>query len=229
VAEPASGGDGQVPGGDDGPRRPELPGAVVVVLAWLAGSVPFSGLAARLLRGVDLRRHGTGTVSGTGLYRVAGFGPLAVAGSLDVAKGAVGPLLAGRHRPLVGVAATAAAVAGHNWSVFLGGSGGRGVSPALGASLVSAPEGTAVLAAGLALGRLARQTGLGTFVALVALFPVLARRRGAGGALSALALAGPVLAKRVAGDRPLRPGRRAAQVAARLVLDRDLAAGPAQA
>ncbi|MBM3693235.1 MAG: hypothetical protein FJW77_08100 [Actinobacteria bacterium] len=38
---------------------------------------------------------GNGTVSGTALYRVAGFPALSVAGILDVAKGAVGPVLAG--------------------------------------------------------------------------------------------------------------------------------------
>jgi glycerol-3-phosphate acyltransferase PlsY len=53
---------------------------MVLASAYLAGSVPFSGLAARLVAGVDLRDHGTGTVSGTGLYEVAGFVPLALAG-----------------------------------------------------------------------------------------------------------------------------------------------------
>ena len=43
--------------------------------------------------------RGSGTVSGTGLYEVSGFGPLAIAGSLDVAKGCLGPLLAGSNAP----------------------------------------------------------------------------------------------------------------------------------
>ncbi|MGA7271454.1 MAG: glycerol-3-phosphate acyltransferase, partial [Acidimicrobiia bacterium] len=68
-----------------------LSAVVVMALSYLVGSIPFSGLVARLLRGVDLRDYGTGTVSGTGLYRVAGFGPLVVGGVLDVAKGSVGP------------------------------------------------------------------------------------------------------------------------------------------
>ena len=52
---------------------------VVLVFAYLLGAIPFSNLFARRLRGIDLRDEGTGTVSGTGLYRVAGFGPLALA------------------------------------------------------------------------------------------------------------------------------------------------------
>src|SRR5437660_880085 len=81
----------------------------------------------------------------------AGFRVLAVAGVLDVAKGAVGPLLAGRDRPALAAAAAAAGVAGHNWSPFLRGAGGRGISPAIGALLAGAPVGAAVLLGGLAV------------------------------------------------------------------------------
>ncbi|MBM3658949.1 MAG: glycerol-3-phosphate acyltransferase, partial [Actinobacteria bacterium] len=49
----------------------------ILVLAFLAGSIPFTNIAARCTRGVDLRGVGTGTVSGTALYRVAGFPALA--------------------------------------------------------------------------------------------------------------------------------------------------------
>jgi acyl phosphate:glycerol-3-phosphate acyltransferase len=97
----------------------------------LAGAVPWSQLLARR-RGVDLRSVEGGTVSGTALYRVAGFAPLALAGSLDVAKGAIGPAVATRARPALAATTAAAAVAGHNWSVFLHGAGGRGISPAIG-------------------------------------------------------------------------------------------------
>lgn len=201
-----------------------MPAPVVLVAAFAAGAVPFSGLAARLLAGVDLRRRGSGTVSGTGLYEVTGFGPLAVAGSLDVAKGAVGPLLAGRDRPVLSALAAGAAVAGHNWSPLLGGAGGRGISPALGATLACAPEGAVVLGAGLGGGRLVRQSGLGTFAAVVALFPVLGRRRGVPGLVLAASLAVPMLAKRILGNRrPPRQGR-AKVVVSRLLFDRDPAA-----
>ena len=69
---------------------------------------------ARRVGRVDLRDVGTGTVSGTALYHVAGFGPLALAGVCDVAKGAVGPLLAGSDRPELAAVAGGVAVAGHN-------------------------------------------------------------------------------------------------------------------
>ena len=158
--------------------RARLPAGVVLVGGFLSGAIPFSNIAARLTRGVDLREVGTGTVSGTSLHRVAGFGPLAAAGVLEVAKGAVGPALAGRDRPLLAAAAAGAAVAGHNWSPFLRGAGGRGISPATGALLVQAPTGAGVLLGGMAGGRLLHQTALGSFVADLVVVPVSRRMHG---------------------------------------------------
>ena len=168
--------------------------------SYLVGALPFSNLVARGARGVDLRTVATGTVSGTNLYRVAGFGPLVVGGVLDVAKGAVGPLLAGRDHPVAGALAAGLAVAGHNWSPYLGGAGGRGVSPAMGALLVVAPPGAAVLLGGLALGRLARHTAPATLVAQLGLVPLLAATRGRNGALAGACVLVPMLAKRLLGN-----------------------------
>ena len=175
---------------------------MVVAAAWAAGTIPFSNVAARRRADVDLRDVGTGTVSGTALYEVAGFGPLAVAGVCDVAKGAVGPLLAGRDRPFLGAVAATAGVAGHNWSPWLRGAGGRGLSVALGAFLPLAWPGTVVLALGLAGGRLRRQTGLGSFLAAAMVVPVVARTHGRAGAVAGAGIVGALLAKRVAGNRP---------------------------
>jgi glycerol-3-phosphate acyltransferase PlsY len=196
--------------------------AAVLLSSYLIGSVPFANLAARRLQGVDLRSHGNGTVSGTGLYEVAGFGPLAVVGCLELAKGAAGPLAAGARRPALAAAAAGAAVAGHNWSPFLGFAGGRGLAPALGASLVVAPEGAALLAAGLAGGRLAGETAVGCLVAMAAMPFVLGRRRGRRGLEAAAALLVPMVAKRLCGNAPVPPGHRDVYFY-RLVLDRDTA------
>jgi len=192
---------------------------VVVVAAFLLGSIPFSNLAAKRTKGVDLRDVGTGTVSGTSLYRVAGFVPLALAGVCDVAKGAGGALLAG-DRPALAAVAGGAAVAGHNWSPFLKGAGGRGLAPALGALLVTAWPGFVLLAVGMAAGRVVRQTGIGSFIAETLLTPLLAIWGGPVGALAGAAIAVPMLLKRVLGNQP-PAGPRARAYASRLVLDRD--------
>jgi glycerol-3-phosphate acyltransferase PlsY len=200
-------------------KRPGAP--VVLGLSYLVGSIPFSNVVARALRNVDLRTVGSGTVSGSGLYRIAGFGPLALAGSLDVAKGTVGPLLAGRGRPVLAAFAGGAAVAGHDWSPFLRGAGGRGVSTALGALLVNAWEGVVVLGLGLAGGKLARNTSIGCFVSYVALVPVLRARRGRRGAMVGAAVLIPLLAKRVGGNAPPEGPDRLRVYVNRLVLDQD--------
>ena len=189
------------------------------LVSFLAGSIPFSNLMARWRRGVDLRDTGTRTASGTNLYRVAGFPALAVAGICDVAKGAVGPLLA-LHDPMLGAVAGGFAVAGHNWSPFLRGHGGRGIAPALGALLVNAWPGAVLFLAVLVLGKFAGQTGLGGFVAAVVLAPALAITNGATGAVAGAAVAAPMLLKRVLGNaRPERPA--GGVYARRLLFDRD--------
>jgi acyl phosphate:glycerol-3-phosphate acyltransferase len=193
--------------------------AAIAVAAFFAGAIPFSNIAARRRAGVDLREVGTGTVSGTSLFRVTGFGALAVAGILDVGKGAVGPLLATGHPALAAVCA-GLAVTGHNWSPFLRGAGGRGIAPALGGLFVVAWPGAVVLLAGLVLGRFARQTGFGSFVSEAALVPVTALTHGPTGALAGICVATPMMVKRILGNAPpQRPDGRV--YLRRLLFDRD--------
>ena len=80
--------------------------------------------------------------------------------------------------------------------------------------------GTALLLGGMTAGRLAHETGLGSFVADVALVPVMARTRGRAGALAGAAVLVPLVAKRLLGNR--RPDRATLSTyGARLMLDRD--------
>lgn len=181
--------------------------ALAVLLGYAAGAVPVSNLAARLVRGVDLRDVDTGTVSGTNLYRVAGFGPLAVAGVLEVGKGALGPLVAGRDHPLAGALAGAMAVTGHNWSPLLGWAGGRGFSPAIGALGVLAWPGAALLLGGLAAGKALKATAPVALGAALALVPLTAATNGRQGARAAALVLAPMLVKRLAGNRSAASGR----------------------
>ena len=166
-------------------------------------------------------------MSGTGLYRVAGLGPLLVGGILDVAKGTVGPALAGPVRPGLAAAAGAAAVTGHNWSPFLRGAGGRGISPAMGSLLVNGWPGSIHLLIALAVGKLSKATSLGAFAGFITLPMVMARARGGRGLVAALALLGPMFVKRVTGNTPLpRDESRTRLAATRLLFDQDTPAWP---
>jgi glycerol-3-phosphate acyltransferase PlsY len=177
--------------------------AAILLLSFVVGSVPTSYLFARASRGVDLRDVGSGTVSGTALYKVAGFGPLAAAGILDIAKGALGPLLDGTDRPVL-AALDGGAQIGHNWSPFLRGAGGRGIAPAIGALLVNAWPGAVLILLGITVGKLLDNTALVSLFAELALVPLLALTDGRDGALAGAAIAVPMLVKRVAGNAPAR-------------------------
>jgi hypothetical protein len=87
--------------------------------------------------------------------------------------------------------------------------------------LTTAPIGVPVLAAGLVAGRAARQTGLGAFAALVALVPVLSRTTGRRGAFAGACVAMPMVAKRLAGNRPVTTDRRGRAYLRRLLFDND--------
>jgi glycerol-3-phosphate acyltransferase PlsY len=149
--------------------------ALVVVGAYLLGSIPFGYVLPRVLRGDDIRRHGSGNVGATNVWRVYGrwLGlPVAV---LDVLKGlvpaAVGLWLGGDW---VGVLAGAAAMLGHARPVYLGFSkGGKMVATAGGVALALAPFaalGCAVV--WIAVFALTRYASLASMLAAVAL-PVL--------------------------------------------------------
>lgn len=198
---------------------------LVLVLAYVVGAIPFSNVAARLSRGVDLRDVGSGTVSGSSLFQIAGFLPLALAGVCDVGKGAVGPLLAGSGRPGLAALAGGLAVAGHNWSPFLRGAGGRGISTAMGALAVTAWPGSLLLLAGLAIGRLIGHTGLVSLIAELSLTPLLALVGWRGAALAGLAVTVPMIAKRVIGNAAPREDRPRTYLM-RLLFDRDEIAAP---
>jgi glycerol-3-phosphate acyltransferase PlsY len=127
--------------------------AILVVLAYLIGALPFGLLIGRLAGGVDLREHGSGGIGATNALRTVGLAGAVVTLVLDLAKGAVAVLLiawlykagpAGSP-PWVAAAAGIAAVAGHIRSVFIGFRGGRGVATFAGAMLAVSPWTVAIV------------------------------------------------------------------------------------
>jgi glycerol-3-phosphate acyltransferase PlsY len=99
---------------------------------YLVGSLPFSYLVARLKR-IDIRQHGSGNVGATNVTRVvgAGYGALALLG--DAGKGVFAAWLTSVLGAPVWLSGLA--VVGHNWSVFLKFTGGKGVATTLGVLL----------------------------------------------------------------------------------------------
>jgi glycerol-3-phosphate acyltransferase PlsY len=109
------------------------------LIGYLLGAIPFGLVIGRLTRGIDLREYGSHRTGATNALRTLGLRAAAAVFVLDVAKGVAAVLLARllfADDPLVEWAAAAAgfaAVIGHNWSVFIRFTGGRGVATSAGA------------------------------------------------------------------------------------------------
>ncbi len=109
--------------------------------AYLLGSLPFGYWVALKVKGVDIRTVGSGNIGSTNVGRVCGPVAGGVVWFLDVLKGLIPPLVAahlGLHSAYQ-ILAAFCAILGHNYSIFLGLKGGKGISTSLGALLGSAP------------------------------------------------------------------------------------------
>lgn len=106
--------------------------------AYLLGSIPFGLLLTRAAGLGDIRQVGSGNIGATNVLRAGGKGLAAATLLLDGAKGALAVWLARQIGPDAAALAAVAAVIGHNYPVWLGFKGGKGMATALGALLVLA-------------------------------------------------------------------------------------------
>ncbi|MFS8664569.1 MAG: glycerol-3-phosphate 1-O-acyltransferase PlsY [Limnochordales bacterium] len=142
---------------------------------YLLGAVPFGFLAGRLWGRVDIRAVGSGNIGATNVLRILGPLPAVLVLVLDAAKGWTA--VAGATGLGLGdwavAGAALVAVAGHNWPVFLGFRGGRGIATALGVLIALAPAVAGLLAAvWLLVVVLTRYVSLASIIAAV-LVPVV--------------------------------------------------------
>jgi glycerol-3-phosphate acyltransferase PlsY len=105
------------------------------IVAYLLGSISFSYLIARWVKGVDIREHGSGNAGATNTLRVLGKGPAILVLLLDALKGLVavyvGYVLVG-EQPWILALCGMLAIIGHNWPIFLRFRGGKGVATTIG-------------------------------------------------------------------------------------------------
>ncbi|HEX7195882.1 MAG TPA: glycerol-3-phosphate 1-O-acyltransferase PlsY, partial [Candidatus Limnocylindria bacterium] len=116
---------------------------VAAVAGYLLGAIPFGLIVGRLTKGIDLREYGSHRTGATNALRTLGARAAALVFVLDVAKGVVAVLIGrvvGGDDPLWAAAVAGfAAIVGHNWSVFIGFTGGRGVATSAGALAAVSP------------------------------------------------------------------------------------------
>ncbi|MBI2860039.1 MAG: glycerol-3-phosphate acyltransferase [Chloroflexi bacterium] len=112
--------------------------ASLAIAAYLLGSIPFSYLAGKAFRGIDIRQRGTRQVGAGNLWRMTSFRIALPVGIIDLSKGMVMAWVASEMGlgPSQQLSVGLAAVAGHNWPVFLGFHGGRGLGTSLGIILI---------------------------------------------------------------------------------------------
>lgn len=148
----------------------------LMLIAYLAGSIPVGSIVAQRVGGPDLRSVGSGRTGGTNALRALGRKWAAVVVLGDLLKGALPVLLARivTGDPLVEVLCGGAAVAGAIWSLFAGFRSGRGVGAGVGTMLVIQP--VAVLLAApvfVVVILLTRYVSLGSLIGSAAMVPAM--------------------------------------------------------
>jgi len=108
-----------------------------ICIGYICGSIPFSYLIVKCLKGIDIRMFGDGNVGATNVSRAAGKKASALAFFCDVGKGVFPVLFSewviGLPPYGIGIALSGlAAIIGHNWPLFLNFKGGKGVSTTIG-------------------------------------------------------------------------------------------------
>ena len=118
---------------------------IMILIGYVVGSLPIGYLLVYLIKGEDLRQTGSGRTGGTNAMRAAGVAVGVLTAIADLGKGAGAVWIAsalvrdGNQLPWAQAAVAGAAVAGHNWSIFLGLRGGAGTTPNVGAAIALWP------------------------------------------------------------------------------------------
>lgn len=147
-----------------------------IVIAYLLGSIP-TGYWLGRMKGVDIRKFGSGNIGMTNVLRVLGKPYAVLTFIVDVGKGAVAvtlvPYLLQTNEPWMKVLAGLAVVCGHNWTIFLKFKGGKGVATSAGVFLGLAwlPTLLVILIFTIIVG-ITRYVSLGSMIAAVC-FPIL--------------------------------------------------------
>ncbi len=129
-------------------------GIIVIVIAYLLGSIPFAYIVTRFVSGQDIRKLGSGNVGGNNVYRHVGLTAAIPVALFDVAKGTAA--VATAHwllevplfEPNIYIfLAAIAAVVGHIWSIYLKFRGGNGLSATIGVLSILMPWETLIVVA----------------------------------------------------------------------------------
>jgi glycerol-3-phosphate acyltransferase PlsY len=151
---------------------------LAIIASYLLGSISFSFLAGKLLKGIDIRNHGSGNAGATNTLRILGKKPAIAVLLLDGLKGVLAVWFGFWFIPdsdlmIVPILCGLAAVIGHNWPVYFGFRGGKGIATTIGvmATLAFWPTIISGITA-IVIITITRYVSLGSLI-LTAMLPVL--------------------------------------------------------
>lgn len=114
---------------------------LTILFSYLIGSISFGILVAKLFKGIDIRKYGSGNTGVTNVLRTLGKGPALIVLIGDILKGIVGVLI-GLYLGDVtyGMVGGFAVVTGHIYPLYFGFKGGKGAATGFGVVLMLAPD-----------------------------------------------------------------------------------------
>ncbi|MGX4295783.1 glycerol-3-phosphate 1-O-acyltransferase PlsY [Bacillus sp. JK62] len=114
--------------------------ALLIILAYVIGSIPSGLVVGKLAKGIDIREHGSGNLGATNAFRTLGVKAGSVVVAADILKGTLAAALPYLlHVPIHPLLAGVAAVVGHVFPVFAKFKGGKAVATSGGVLLFYAP------------------------------------------------------------------------------------------
>ena len=110
---------------------------LIAPIAYLIGSIPSGLILGKLFWNTDLRKFGSKNIGATNAYRTLGIYPAIIIFAADFVKGILGVYFL--NTPIAMIIGGIAVIIGHNWSLFLRFSGGKGVATGLGVIAILMP------------------------------------------------------------------------------------------
>lgn len=158
---------------------------LLVVASYFIGAFPTSYVMGRVVRGIDLRQHGSGNLGATNVFRVLGWKAAVPVFMVDIFKGFAPtfffPRIDGSPHWEWALAFGAAAILGHVFSVYVHFKGGKGVAAGAGVFLALAPWAVlAGLIVWVSLVATTRIVSISSIVAVIVVPPVVYLTKGAG-------------------------------------------------
>ncbi len=109
---------------------------LLLLLSYITGSIPTSIILGKIVKGIDIREHGSGNAGGTNVFRVLGWKPALIVVIIDIFKGwlptAIYATTLFQGQPITDIGIIQilcgfAAVLGHTYTIFAGFRGGKGI------------------------------------------------------------------------------------------------------